>query len=186
MPAYPYTLDNGAGESLTVTGREAGPRGDRLVAENRVSPGAGPPMHAHYLEDESFTVVKGRIGYQRKGEEPRYAGPGESILFPAGEPHRFWNAGDDELHCTGVIEPAGNIEYFLGAVFESQRENGGVRPNLLDAAWLSRRYRSEFTMTDIPAFVRVAVFPVLAAVGTVLGRTRKYADAPPPMTAETI
>jgi hypothetical protein len=33
----------------------------------------------------------------------------------------------------------------------------------------------------IPAPVRHFVFPVIVAIGTLLGRYRKYADAPEPM-----
>jgi hypothetical protein len=49
MPAYPYTIENGHGESLTWLRvvHEAG--GDRLEGEGRAQPGAGPPMHVHYL-----------------------------------------------------------------------------------------------------------------------------------------
>ena len=40
------------------------------------------------------------------------------------------------------------------------------------------RYRSEFAMTEIPAAVVRFVLPIQVAVGTALGRYRKYADAP--------
>src|SRR5688572_23225724 len=138
-------------------------------------------MHVHYLQDEGFTVVSGRIGYQRLGQEARFAGAGESIVFRAGEPHRFWNAGQDELQCTAFIKPAGNAEFFLGALFASQAENAGRRPRLLDVAFLTHRYRAEYAMSAIPAFVQRSIFPVLVAIGSVLGRYAKYADAPPPL-----
>ena len=41
-----------------------------------------------------------------------------------------------------------------------------------------RRYRSEFRMLESPAAVERFVFPILVAVGTVLGKYRKYAGAP--------
>ena len=90
---YPHTIDNGAGERLTFLRRVPGSAGDRLEVENVVKPGAGPPMHVHYYQEEALTVQQGRIGYQRPGEPPQFAGPGESVAFKAGEPHRFWNAG---------------------------------------------------------------------------------------------
>ena len=82
---------------------------------------------------------------------------------------------------TGYIEPADSIEYFLGAIVESRKQSGGLRPNALDVAFLARRYRSEFGMAAIPAAVQRLLFPVLVAVGTLLGRYRKYADAPEPV-----
>ncbi|MGV3708849.1 MAG: cupin domain-containing protein [Gemmatimonas sp.] len=175
---YPHTIDNGLGERLTFLRRVSGPRGDRLEIENTVAPAMGPVMHVHLRQEETMTVLSGRIGYQREGQHPQFAGPGETVSFPPGDAHKFWNAGTDELRCMGFIEPADNIEYFLEKIFESQREAGSERPNILDAAYLSRRYRSEFRMLEIPALVQRAVFPVLVAVGRVMGRYRKYEDAP--------
>ena len=44
-----------------------------------------------------------------------------------------------------------------------------------------RRYRSEFRMLEIPAAVERFVFPILAAIGTMLGKYRKYVNAPEPV-----
>ena len=110
MFTYPHTIENGHGEQLTFLRRVTTPRGEVVEVENRVQPGSGPPMHVHYHQEESLTVVQGRIGYQRPGEEPRFAGMGETVTFGAGEPHRFWNAGEDELRCTGQIGPPDSIE----------------------------------------------------------------------------
>jgi quercetin dioxygenase-like cupin family protein len=174
---YPHTIDNGAGERITFLRRE----GDRLEVENVVTPGSGPPMHVHHLQEEALTVEQGRIGYQRPGEPEQFAGAGETVVFKPGETHKFWNAGEEDLRCTGYVEPADNIEYFLGAIYESQRSTGGSRPNPFDAAFLTRRYRSEFGMAEIPAPVQRLVFPVVVAVGRLLGKYRKFADAPEPV-----
>jgi len=178
---YPHTIDDGAGERLTFLRRISGPAGDRLEVENVVTPGSGPPMHVHHYQDEVVTVRTGRIGYQRLGEPPQFAGPGETVAFKAGEAHRFWNAGQENLVGAGYIEPADNIEYFLGALFESRKSSGGVRPNPLDVAFLIRRYRSEFGLAAVPAFVQRLLFPILVAIGTLTGRYGKYADAPEPV-----
>ncbi len=44
-----------------------------------------------------------------------------------------------------------------------------------------RRYRSEFQMSEIPAAVQRFVFPVQVALGRLLGKYKKYADAPEPV-----
>jgi quercetin dioxygenase-like cupin family protein len=180
MPDYPYTIDNGAGEWLTFSGRIQEPGGECVVGEARVAPGAGPPMHVHYLQEEAFTVVQGRLGYQIASGEPAFAGEGETVVFPAGQAHRFWNAGESELRCSACMKPAGNTEFFLGALFASQKANGGRQPALLDAAFLAHRYRTEYSLVEIPRVVQRLLFPVLVAVGRALGRYRKYADAPEP------
>lgn len=179
MRSYPYTIDNGAGERITFR-RVQGEHGERLEGVNRVRPGAGAPMHVHHLQEESFTVEKGLMAYQCPGGKLLYASEGETVVFACGQPHRFWNAGEDELVCRGYMEPVYNAEYLLGALFASTRDNGG-RPSLFDVAFLMSRYRSEFGMLEIPALVQQVVFPLLVKLGLALGRYRKYADAPEPV-----
>ena len=178
---YPHTIENGAGERISFVRRVQDPPGDRLEVENLVKPGSGPPMHVHYRQEEALTVRQGRIGYQRGGEPPRFAGPGETVVFEAGEAHRFWNAGEEVLLCTGYVQPPDNVEYFLTAIYESQRESEGSRPDPFEVAFLMWRYRSEFYMAEIPAVVQRVVFPVQVAVGRLLGKYKKYADAPEPV-----
>jgi uncharacterized cupin superfamily protein len=178
---YPFTIDNGAGERITFLGRAPGLRGERVEVENVVAPNVGPPMHVHHHQEEALTVVAGRIGYQRPGEPERFAGPGETVVFPPGDAHRFWNAGDGELRCRGHIEPAHNAEFFLSALFDAQRRAGSLRPHPIEMAFLAQRYRSEFAMLEIPAPVQRLLFPVLVVVGRLLGRLARYADAPEPV-----
>jgi quercetin dioxygenase-like cupin family protein len=178
---YPRTIENGDGEVLTFLGvrRDADGR-EVLEVENRVQPGSGPAMHVHYLQEESLAVQEGRIGYRLAGGPDRFAGPGETITFAPGQMHRFWNAGKEVLRCSGRVSPPGNLEYVLTEVFASMRRGGG-RPSPFDAAYLLGRYRTEIAQGDIPAPIRVLVFPMLRAIGRVLGRDRRYADAPPPI-----
>ena len=179
--SYPYTVDNGHGELLTFTGLTPGPDGERLGADGVAQPGAGPPMHVHYLQEETARVVRGRLGHQVLGGEPQFAGSGELVVWPAGTPHKWWNAGTDELHLTGWCRPPGNVEFFLATLFTSTKENGGTRPGLLDAAFLSTRYRTEFALIELPAVVRRVVIPIVYVVGSVLGKYRKFKDAPAPI-----
>ena len=181
---YPHTIENGAGERLTFLRRLRGRNGDRLEVNVVSAPGSGPPMHVHHLQTEAMTVAEGRIAYQYLGESPRYAGPGESVVFPAGAPHRWWNPDDVPLRAHGYVEPADNIEFFLSAIFDAQQRGGGARPVIWDVAFLASRYRREFAMLEIPALVQRLVFPVIIAVGRLLGRYARYADAPAPVRRE--
>jgi quercetin dioxygenase-like cupin family protein len=181
MTTYPHTIDNGAGERLTFVARRRDEQGEYLEGRNVVAPGLGPPMHVHHLQEESLTVERGTLGYQRRGGAQQTAGPGETVTFPAGDAHRFWNAGEDELVCTGVIRPPDNIEYFLGELFASIERHGGKRPGIFDAAYLSHRYRREFEILEAPTPVRHVVFPAIAALGRLLGLHRRFAGAPEPV-----
>ena len=181
MSGYPRFMDNGDGELLVFERRVPTPRGERVEGYNRVKPGGGPPFHTHFLQDEGFTVVEGRLGYQIMGQPETFVEAGGSALFPAGVAHRFWNAGEGELRCDAWLCPPGNIEYFLGELFAAQQRAGGTRPPLLDASFLMWRYRSEIRMDEMPAFVRRVVVPVAYAIGRLTGHHRKYAGAPAPL-----
>lgn len=176
----PHTITTTTGEKISflrivnLDGKEY------LEVENEVQPNVGPPMHVHHRQDECITVVSGKIGYQELGGEKKYAGPGETVLFKAGTPHKFWSAGNEPLIGKGYISPADNIVYFLTQIYKSSNENGG-RPGTFDAAYLLNRYKSEFAMLEIPGFVQKAIFPLVLFFGKLTGKDKKFADAPPPV-----
>jgi quercetin dioxygenase-like cupin family protein len=176
---YPHTIDNGGGEEITFVQFINDDKGGKLEVHNRVQPGSGPPMHVHFLQDESLTVVSGKIGAQIAGQAPFFAGPGETVTFKRGEVHRFWNAGEDVLVCKGWATPAYNLEYFLTEIYRSVKSNGGHRPSAFDSAYLLSKYKTEFDMNEIPAIVKKVVFPVVRFFGIVAGKHKKFEGAPP-------
>jgi quercetin dioxygenase-like cupin family protein len=176
--SYPHTIDNGHGESLTFLSLVEDANGKRLEIENRVKPGAGPPMHVHHLQDECLMVVQGRLAAQLPGKEPTFHGPGETILFKRGVPHRFWNEGENDLICSGWISPPHNIVYFLSQIFLSAKNNGSKRPSLFDGAYLQLKYKSEFDMVEIPKMVKMIVFPAVIFIGKLMGKHKRFANAP--------
>ena len=58
-----------------------------------------------------------------------------------------------------------------------------MRPGLFDAGFLVTRYRTEFAMLELPALARHVIVPVVYVVGTLLGKYRKFKDAPAPVAA---
>lgn len=178
---YPYSIENGGGEVLVFLGIEHTSEGDRIRIEGSARPGAGPPTHVHYLQEEVVRVTAGRIGYQVLGQAPKFAGPGEQIVWPAGTPHRWWNAGEVDCSATGWCRPPGNVEYYLSNIFASMARNGGKRPGLFDAAFLTTRYKTEFGFLGAPAPVRKVVLPALYVIGKLLGTFEKFKDAPEPV-----
>ena len=137
------------------------------------------PMHVHHLQDEIVRVEAGRVGYQVLGQEAKIAGPGETVAWPAGIAHKWWNAGDTEARFTGWCIPPGNGEYYLTSIFDSMKQHGGKRPGLFDAAFLTTRYETEFAMVDMPKPVQAILMPLLYALGSLMGKHRK--DAPEPV-----
>jgi len=180
---YPHRIDNGEGEEMTFVSFVDNAEGGMLEVENRVKPGAGPPMHVHYLQDEALTVVQGKIAAQVLGQPATFHGVGETVTFKRGVPHRFWNAGEDVLICRGMVSPAHNIEFFLTEIFNSTKANGGKQPSPLDGAFLQLTYQSEFDLAEVPTFVKKTIFPLMFLLGKWTGRHRKYKDAPQPVLA---
>jgi mannose-6-phosphate isomerase-like protein (cupin superfamily) len=180
---YPRTIDNGSGEEITFLNMIQDDAGGVVELENRVGPGAGPPMHVHYLQDESLTVISGKIGAQVLGRQPVYGGPGDTFTFRRGEIHKFWNAGDDVLICKGWVKPAHNFEYFLTEIYRSTKANGGHGPSKFDGAYLMSKYKSEFDLMEIPTIVKKLIFPITLFLGKLKGKHRKYDNAPAPVKA---
>lgn len=178
---YPHTIDNGAGERLIFKRLVQDAEGGWLDVENFVEPNCGPPMHVHFEQEESLTIVRGRLGAQVQGKAPVFYGVGDTVTFEKGVPHRFWNAGTDMLHCIGHIKPAHNCEYFLTEIFQSMKTNGNNRPGTFDSAWLLNRYRTEFDMIDIPEFVKKVIFPASLLIGKLQGKQKRFKDAPAPI-----
>lgn len=178
---YPHTITNGGGEQLTFVRLVKDAAGDYLEVENIVQPMAGPPMHVHFKQEESITIIKGKLAGQLYGQQPTYHEAGDTITFNAGETHKFWNAGTEPMVGRGYIKPAHNIEYFLTSIFDSTKANGGKRPATFDAAYLLNRYKSEFDIVEIPSFVKQFIFPIVLFVGKLQGKHKKYEDAPEPI-----
>ncbi|HMD00390.1 MAG TPA: cupin domain-containing protein [Ferruginibacter sp.] len=178
---YPHTIENCIGEKLVFRSIEKKPDGDKLNIENYVKPGSNPLMHTHLVQDESLTVVKGKMAYQLDDEPVQYAKPGETVLFKRGIPHRFWNEGKEVLHCTGWIQPANTAVFFLSSVYAAQNKSGKAQPEQFDNAYLMKRYSGEYDLAGIPKFIRWAIIPLIYYTGRLLGKYRHFRNAPEPI-----
>ena len=178
---YPHVIESCIGEKLIFQSLEKDPDGDRLIVENFVAPGSGPVMHTHWLQDESLTVKKGKLGYEVLGQPEQFAGEGETVLFKKGVPHRFWNAGEETLNCKGWVKPANTLVFFLTSLYDAQNRSGKAQPEVFDGAYLIRRYRKEYDLPEIPAFVKKTIIPLTYGIGRLLGKYRKFKDAPAPV-----
>ena len=170
----PHTIENCIGERLTFLELVQEPDGDKLLVENRVQPGASIVMHTHHLQEEALTVINGLIEYQVRGEEPKIAGPGSTVVFEKGIAHRFWNAGNDVLHCTGHIKPANTIVFYLSSIYAAQNKAGSGQPEMFDAAYLMTRYASEYDLPELPWIVRKMIVPITYFAGKLLGKYKHF------------
>ncbi|HET6768922.1 MAG TPA: cupin domain-containing protein [Chitinophagaceae bacterium] len=178
---YPHTIENCVGEKIIFHSIQQEPDGDRVIVENFVTPGHGPVMHTHFLQEEELMVIKGRLGYQVWGQEGKYVNEGEAVLFKRGTAHRFWNAGNEILNCKGWIKPANTIVFFLTALYAAQNKSGKAQPEPFDAAYLMTRYGKEYDLPEIPGFVKKMIIPLTYMIGRLLGKYKKFEDAPEPV-----
>ena len=180
---YPHVIESCIGEKIVFRELIKEPDGDRLVGESFVNPGSGPVMHTHWLQDEALTVITGKIGYQVFGEPEQFANEGETVFFKRGTAHRFWNAGQEMLHCKAWVKPANTFAFFITSIFEAQNKSGTAKPEMFDAAYLLKRYSAEYDMTEIPKFVKKVVIPITYYTGKLLGKYKHFKDAPEPLRA---
>ncbi|MBC7851430.1 MAG: cupin domain-containing protein [Chitinophagaceae bacterium] len=179
--SYPHVIDNGGGERLIFKALVQESDGDKLLVENYVTPGNGPVMHTHWLQDEALTVVTGRLAYEVLGQPVQHAQKGETVVFKRGVAHRFWNDGTDVLHCEGWLKPANTIVFFLSSIFAAQKKSGNAQPERFDGAYLITRYKSEYDLPSIPKFVKRVIIPATYYIGTMLGKYEHFKDAPEPV-----
>ena len=76
-----------------MTGDELGASVSVIVVD--AEPGSGPDLHRHPYE-EVFVVLEGEATFTL-GSEERVVRAGETVVAPAGVPHRFVNSGSSRL-----------------------------------------------------------------------------------------
>lgn len=101
-PAAKARLFDGAGDGPrrgSVDGEALGAQ-VTVLAYGNDAPGTGPVLHVHPY-DEVFVVVQGRARFF-VGDAVIDAEAGETVLGPAGVPHRFVNLGPGRLQTIDI------------------------------------------------------------------------------------
>lgn len=143
--------------------------GQRVSAELWMSSDAAErPPHLHPRMSEKLSVLGGRARV-RVGQSEHELGPGESLDFPAGTPHAFGRANDEELHVLLEGWPALQWDEFTTRAWKIGLNERG-RPDMLRMSLLMRRYPDQMYMAAAPIPVQRALFAVLAAVARLTGR----------------
>ncbi len=95
-----YVLRDAPGWTWKANGRDNQGRFDLLVVEH-LAYGAGPPLHFHAEQEDSFFVLEGVLTVQL-GDDVVELGPGDFATAPPGAPHSFTNARADQGACRTV------------------------------------------------------------------------------------
>jgi quercetin dioxygenase-like cupin family protein len=166
------------------TARDTG--GEAVVIEAYVKPGGFvAAAHVHPSQEERFEVLSGTVGF-RLEREKLVAGPGQRITVPAGTPHTFWNAGDEEAHFVCEVRPALQFEQLLETMFAlaaDGRTNRKGMPNPLRLAVIARHHFDDVRLPFPPAFLQRLGLALGAPLGRVLGYEATYVPAGTPLPA---
>jgi mannose-6-phosphate isomerase-like protein (cupin superfamily) len=180
-----------AGEIVenTVTGErfrwhltEAQTDGRLVRAELWVRPGGGVAVeHFHPHSEERFEVLEGRMTLERGGETHVLLGGDRDKVAPR-VPHRWCNAGEEELHLfLELDDPHGfedMIEDGFGALARGELRRDG-QMKLLAGAAFAQRHAEAIVVTKPPPWLQRLIVPPLALLHRALSRGRA-ASAPAP------
>jgi len=152
-----------SGERIVIRTSAAESGGRLLAFDLQLPPGAHvPARHVHPIQVERFTVTAGRMRF-RLGRRTVLAGPGESVVVPAGVPHWFGNAGEGTAQARVEVRPALRMEEMLAAseaLGRPARFLGRRVPRLPDVALFMLEFQRELAVPDLPAgLVRALLRP---------------------------
>ena len=142
----------------------------------------GPMRHVHPKQDEYLEVRDGTLGVWHDGDTRRLP-PGESVTIPAGEPHRFWNAGEGELHVVGEVRPGLRTEAFMyvtyGLAADHPATPSGMPLNPLRLAPVIETYDDLLYLSALPIRLQRLGVRALAPIGRLLGYAADYPEYVP-------
>ena len=95
---------------LKATAESTG--GAFALVESLIAPGAAPPMHVHYAEDEAFYVLEGELTFQC-GDRTARATAGSFVFLPRGVPHGFVVESDTPVRMLTLLVPGGGERIFV-------------------------------------------------------------------------
>ncbi|WP_267641228.1 cupin domain-containing protein [Haloarchaeobius amylolyticus] len=142
----------------------------------------GPMRHVHPEQDEYLAVEAGTLGVWHDGTSRRL-GPGEDVTIPAGDPHRFWNAGEDELHLVGEVRPALDTELFMYVTYGLGRDfpatSSGMPLNPLRLAPVVDEFDDLLFLAALPVWLQRLGVRALAPIARLLGYDHVYPEYVP-------
>ena len=181
------TIENPVtGERLVFHRTSQETDGEAVVFETFVQPdGFVAATHVHPKQEEQFEILSGTLGLRMGGEEI-VARPGDSVTIPAGTPHRFWNAGEDEAHFRCEVRPALQFERLIETMFALAADGKTSRkgmPNPLRLAVIARAHFDVVRLPFPPAFVQRLSLALGAPLGRLIGYTPTYERTGEPLPA---
>jgi quercetin dioxygenase-like cupin family protein len=150
-----------SGEQILIVRTAAQTGGRVLDWELLLAPGGKvPSSHAHPEQQETFTVLEGRMRF-RVGFRRLLLTPGDRIRVPPGTVHHFANAGPAAARVAVESRPALGMEELLqtaAALAQDQHAAGRALPRPVDLALFMSDFEREVRAPFLPpGLVRVVI-----------------------------
>jgi quercetin dioxygenase-like cupin family protein len=166
-----------SGETIVFLRTGADTDGELLQLDLFVRPGgATGAEHIHPLQEERFTVRRGRMTLRADGLETVLEA-GDEAVVPAGIRHSWWNSGDEELNAMVEFRPAGRyagfVTSFFGLAKADQVDDRGM-PGILQMSVILDEYRDTVRLASPAGPIQKVLFGALAPIGRMLGVRPDY------------
>ena len=153
-----------SGERIVICQTAADTGGQLLSFDLHLPPGGHvPATHSHPVQEERFTVVRGRLRF-RIGHRTLLAGPGETVVVKPGTAHWFGNAATIGTVARVEIRPALRMQELLertGAIGVGGSWPVSSVPQLAELAQVLLEFERELAVPRIPAvLVKLVLQPV--------------------------
>jgi quercetin dioxygenase-like cupin family protein len=159
------------GERLVFHEASAENGGRRVVFETIVRPGGFvAAAHLHPLQTERFEVLAGALGL-RHGRQRLELVPGESATVDPGIPHKFWNAGAEEVRFRCTVSPALRFERLIATMYSlaaDGKTNKKGMPNPIRLAVIANHHFDDVRLPLVPQSLQRLALSLGAPVGRLL------------------
>jgi mannose-6-phosphate isomerase-like protein (cupin superfamily) len=165
-------FNSATGEWITYTALAEDTGGQLVRFSWRSVPGGVITEHVHPHQEERFTILAGRARFTLAGEE-LVAGPGETVVVPAGVPHSEGNPGPAEIDGVVELRPALRTkewhEALAGLVADGKTTPRGAPKNPLQLGATFWHFRHESRVTSPPIWAQNLMLPPLWALAKAFG-----------------
>jgi mannose-6-phosphate isomerase-like protein (cupin superfamily) len=169
------------GERLVFHETSAETNGERVVFETIVQPGGFvAAAHVHPFQSEVFAVRAGTLGL-RKGKENLELRAGDSATVEPGTPHKFWNAGIEEVRFVCTVTPALEFERLIATMYSLAADGKTTKkgmPSPLRLAVIARHHFDDVRLPAIPQALQRLALALGAPVGRLVGFGPTYDPRP--------
>ena len=172
MTSFRPFFNPATGEWITYTAIAEDTDGRLVRFTWRKAPGGVIAEHIHPRQDEQFTILAGQAHFTLNGEK-HVAGPGQTIVVPAGVPHSVANPGPAQIDAVVERRPALQAKEFheavAGLVADGKTTAMGAPKNPLQLGATFWHFRHESRVTSTPIWAQNLMLPPLWALAKLFG-----------------